>query len=84
MVKICFLCGGVKGCLFYYVVVIDQCNKCDGCNIENVGFYNLVVVGKDKCFEFNVECVKEWVGKGVQLIDKVVVFVKEVGKQQVV
>lgn len=44
MVIICLVCGGLKKCLFYNIVVIDLCNCCDGCFIECVGFYNLVVM----------------------------------------
>ncbi|MEO7067174.1 MAG: 30S ribosomal protein S16 [Rhodanobacter sp.] len=82
MVKIRLSRGGAKGRPFYHVVVTDQRNKRDGRNIENIGFYNPVAAGKDKRIELNLERVKEWVGKGAQLTDKVAALVKEVGKQQ--
>jgi small subunit ribosomal protein S16 len=82
MVKIRLSRGGAKGRPFYHVVVTDQRSKRDGRNIENVGFYNPVASGKDKRLELNVERVKEWVGKGAQLTDKVAALVKEAGKLQ--
>jgi small subunit ribosomal protein S16 len=82
MVKIRLSRGGAKGRPFYHVVVTDQRNKRDGRNIESVGFYNPVAAGKDKRLELNVERVKEWVGKGAQMTDKVAALVKEAGKVQ--
>jgi small subunit ribosomal protein S16 len=82
MVKIRLSRGGAKGRPFYHVVVTDQRSKRDGRNIENVGYYNPVASGKDKRLELNVDRVKEWVGKGAQLTDKVAALVKEAGKQQ--
>jgi small subunit ribosomal protein S16 len=82
MVKIRLSRGGAKGRPFYHVVVTDQRSKRDGRNIENIGYYNPVASGKDKRLELNVERVKEWVGKGAQLTDKVAALVKEAGKQQ--
>lgn len=43
VVKICLKCMGVKKIFFYCVVVVDFCFFCDGCFIEEIGIYNLVV-----------------------------------------
>ena len=82
MVKIRLSRGGAKGRPFYHVVVTDQRSKRDGRNIESVGYYNPVASGKDKRLELNVERVKEWMGKGAQMSDKVASLVKEAGKLQ--
>ena len=82
MVKIRLSRGGAKGRPFYHVIVTDSRSARDGRNIENVGFYNPVAAGQDKRLELNVPRIREWVGKGAQLSDKVAALVKEAGKQQ--
>lgn len=42
--KIRFVCGGLKKCLFYSVVVVDSCMLCDGCFIEKIGIYDLCLL----------------------------------------
>ena len=81
MVKIRLSRGGAKGRPFYHVIVTDERNARDGRNIERVGFYNPVASGKDVRLHLDTDRIKEWVGKGAQMTDKVRWLVKEAGKQ---
>ena len=81
MVKIRLSRGGAKGRPFYHVIVTDERNARDGRNIERVGFYNPVASGKDVRLHLDTDRIKEWVGKGAQMTDKVRWLVKEAGRQ---
>jgi small subunit ribosomal protein S16 len=81
MVKIRLSRGGAKGRPFYHVIVTDERNARDGRNIERVGFYNPVASGKDVRLHIDTDRIKQWVGKGAQMTDKVRWLVKEAGKQ---
>ena len=81
MVKIRLSRGGAKGRPFYHVIVTDERNARDGRNIERVGFYNPVASGKDVRLQIDTDRIKQWVGKGAQMTDKVRWLVKEAGKQ---
>jgi len=81
MVKIRLSRGGAKGRPFYHVIVTDERNARDGRNIERVGFYNPVASGKDVRLHLDTDRIKQWVGKGAQMTDKVRWLVKEAGKQ---
>lgn len=83
MVIICFVCGGFKKCFFYYLIVINSCNVCDGCFVECIGFFNLVVIGGEVCLFVDQECVIYWFGQGVQLFECVVQLFKDVVKVNV-
>lgn len=80
VMKICLVCGGFKKCLYYCIVVVDICVLCDGCFIEKVGFYNLMLLKDfEECVQLNVEWIQYWFGNGVQLIDCVYCFFDVVG-----
>jgi small subunit ribosomal protein S16 len=81
MVKIRLSRGGAKGRPFYHVIVTDERNARDGRNIERVGFYNPVASGKDVRLQIDTDRIKQWIGKGAQMTDKVRWLVKEAGKQ---
>jgi small subunit ribosomal protein S16 len=81
MVKIRLSRGGAKGRPFYHVIVTDERNARDGRNIERVGFYNPVASGKDVRLQIDTDRIKQWVGKGAHMTDKVRWLVKEAGKQ---
>jgi len=81
MVKIRLSRGGAKGRPFYHIVVADQRDARDGRNIERLGFYNPVAAGKDVRLQLDTDRIKQWVGKGAQMTDKVRWLVKEAGKQ---
>jgi small subunit ribosomal protein S16 len=81
MVKIRLSRGGAKGRPFYHVIVTDERNARDGRNIERVGFYNPVASGKDVRLQIDTDRIKQWVGKGAKMTDKVRWLVKEAGKQ---
>lgn len=80
VLKICFVCGGFKKCLYYQIVVVDVCLLCDGCFFEKVGFWNLMIVKDvEGCIVLNNECIQYWFDNGVQLIDCVLCFLNDVG-----
>ena len=81
MVKIRLSRGGAKGRPFYHIIVTDQRNARDGCNIERIGFYNPVASGKEVRLQLDADKVNQWVAKGAQLSDKVRWLMKEAAKQ---
>lgn len=76
--KICFVCGGVKKCFYYCIVVVDSCMLCDGCFIEKIGIYNLMFLKDGECVMFDMEKVKFWIVKGVKLFDCVGCFINQI------
>jgi len=81
MVKIRLSRGGAKSRPFYHIVVADVRNARDGRNIERIGFYNPIASGKDVKLQVNTDRVREWIGKGAQMTDKVRYLMKEAAKQ---
>ena len=82
MVKIRLARGGAKGRPFYHIVVTDVRNSRDGRNIERLGFYNPVAMGKDVTLQFDTEKAKAWIAKGAQPTGKVKFLMKQAAKQQ--
>ena len=80
MVKIRLTRGGAKKRPFYHVIVTDQRSARDGRNIERVGYYNPVAAGNDKPYELNLERMKDWVGLGAQMSEKVADLYKQASK----
>lgn len=81
MVKIRLSRGGAKKRPFYHIVVTDGRSARDGRNLERVGYFNPIAVGKEVRLELDTAKVKTWVEKGAQMTDKVKALYKEAGKQ---
>lgn len=82
MVKIRLSRGGAKKRPFYHVVVADQRAARDGRNIERVGFFNPIAVGKEVRLQLDTARVGQWIEKGAQLTEKVKALYKEASKQE--
>lgn len=65
MVKIRLKRIGTKKRPFYRVVVMDSRAPRDGRTLEEVGTYH-PISEEGKQTEFNVDRIKEWIGKGAQ------------------
>ena len=82
MVKIRLSRGGAPKRPFYHVLVTDSRSASDGRNIERVGFYNPVAVGKEVKLQLDAERIHAWIAKGAQPTDKVRALLKEAAKQK--
>ncbi|MEE3421926.1 30S ribosomal protein S16 [Succinimonas sp.] len=73
--------GGAKKRPFYHVVVADSRRALSGKTLEDLGYFNpLVLKGSDspeKRLVIDLEKVKAWQAKGAQLSDRVKKLVKD-------
>ena len=76
MVKIRLSRQGTKARPFYHVVVTDERSSRDGRNIERVGYFNPVAMGKEVPLQLDLGRVAHWVGNGAQPTEKVRSLIK--------
>lgn len=77
MVKIRLKRLGAKKAPFYRVVVSDSRNARNGESIAYLGYYNPMTDPAE--VKIDVECAKEWIGKGAQPTDEVKKLLKIAG-----
>ena len=76
MVKIRLSRQGTKARPFYHVVVTDERSSRDGRNIERVGYFNPVAMGKEVPLQLDLGRVAHWVDNGAQPTEKVRSLIK--------
>jgi small subunit ribosomal protein S16 len=76
MVKIRLSRAGCKGRPFYHVVVSTDRTARDSNNIEKLGFFNPVALGKEVSLELNMDRVAYWLGVGAKPTEKVSSLIK--------
>ena len=76
MVKIRLSRQGTKSRPFYHVLVTDERSSRDGRNIERVGYFNPVAMGKEVPLQLDLGRVAHWVGNGAQPTEKVRSLIK--------
>lgn len=80
MVVIRLARGGAKKRPFYHVVATDKRNARDGRNIERLGYFNPVAVGKEIRLNIDMDRVTHWLNQGAQTSDKVASLIKDAKK----
>ena len=72
--------GGAKKRPFYRIVVADSRRSRDGKFIDQVGTYNpMLPKDSPERIKIDVEKVKDWMAKGAQPSDRVIVFLSNLG-----
>ena len=72
--------GGAKKRPFYRIVVADSRRSRDGKFIDQVGTYNpMLPKDSPERIKIDVEKVKDWMEKGAQPSDRVIVFLSNLG-----
>ncbi len=73
--------GGAKKRPFYHVVAADSRRALSGKTLEDLGYFNPLVLrgsdGPEKRLVIDLEKVKAWQAKGAQLSDRVKKLVKD-------
>ena len=80
MVVIRLARGGAKKRPFYHIVATDKRNPRDGRNIERLGYFNPIAVGKEIRLNMDIERVTYWLDQGAQPSDKVASLIKDAKK----
>ena len=76
MVVIRLARGGAKKRPFYHIVATDKRNARDGRNIERLGYFNPVAMGKEIRLHMDMDRVNYWLSQGAQTSDKVANLIK--------
>ena len=72
--------GGAKKRPFYRIVVADSRRSRDGKFIDQVGTYNpMLPKDSPERIKIDVEKAKNWMAKGAQPSDRVIVFLSNLG-----
>ena len=72
--------GGAKKRPFYRIVVADSRRSRDGKFIDQVGTYNpMLPKDSPERIKIDVEKAKDWMAKGAQPSDRVIVFLSNLG-----
>ena len=72
--------GGVKKKPFYRIVVADSRRSRDGKFIDQVGTYNpMLQKDNPERVKIDIEKTKEWIAKGAQPSDRVILFLSKLG-----
>jgi small subunit ribosomal protein S16 len=82
MVKIRMSRQGAKASPFYHIVVTDQRSPRDGRNIERIGYFNPVAMGKEVVLQMDIARADHWLGVGAQASEKVSSLLKRARKEQ--
>ena len=75
--------GGSKKRPFYRIVVADSRRPRDGRFIEKLGTYNpLLPKDSEERVKMDIERVREWLGKGARVTDRIARFLEAAGEME--